>query len=75
MSWSIHDAVELAKMGIPAIVICTSLFETMARITAKNLGFTAIPLVATQHPIGGLNLEEIKLKGRLITEKLISLLS
>lgn len=74
MSWSVHDAVELMKRGIPAIVIATNIFENMARITAKNLGFPDICIVTVLHPIGGLKMEEVKIKGGIITEKLVKLI-
>ena len=57
------------------MVICTTIFEAMAHITAKNMGFPNIPLIVTPHPIGGLKIEEVKIKGEIITEKLINLLS
>jgi hypothetical protein len=74
MSWSVHDAVEFVKRGVPAIVIATNTFEIMAILTAKNLGGADIPIITVPHPIGGLKIEEVKMKGDIIIEKLVKTL-
>jgi len=66
--------VELGKKGIPTIVICTDLFEILARVTLKNLGMPDIPLVITSHPIGGLQFEEVRAKAERLSEDIIQLI-
>ena len=66
---------ELGKKGIPTIVVCTDRFEALARMMLKNLGMPDIPLVITSHPVGGLQVDEVKAKAERLSEDIIKLIS
>jgi len=51
---------ELAKKGIPAAVICSAPFVTLAKAQARVFGAPDLPLVVIPHPLGGISQEEIQ---------------
>jgi hypothetical protein len=51
-------------------VICTTTFEGMARRAAQALGMATLPLVVVQHPLGGLQADEIMGRVREASERL-----
>jgi len=45
--------VTLERRGIPAAVVTTTAFETLARHEAHTLGMEGLPLLVVDHPLGG----------------------
>jgi hypothetical protein len=45
--------VTLERRGIPAAVVTTSAFETLAHHEAHTLGMEGLPLLVVDHPLGG----------------------
>jgi hypothetical protein len=45
--------VTLARRGIPAAVVTTTAFETLAHHEAHTLGMEGLPLLVIEHPLGG----------------------
>lgn len=43
----------LERAGLPAVVVTTTAFETLARKEAYALGMEALPLLVVEHPLGG----------------------
>ncbi len=43
----------LERRGIPAAVVTTTAFETLAHHEAHTLGMEALPLLVVDHPLGG----------------------
>ena len=54
------------------MTICSTRFETLARMTATGLGMPDLPLVIVQHPIGGISAEEVIAKADGILDKVIA---
>lgn len=50
-----HDAIEIEKLGKPAVVICTEEFRQGGEAMAKIRGFPGFPMVLVPHPIGVLD--------------------
>jgi len=51
---------ELARRGIPAIVVCSAPFAHLAKTQARIFGVPDLPMVVIPHPLGGLSSEEIQ---------------
>ncbi len=51
---------ELAKRGLPAVVICSEPFVALAKAQARVFGAPDLPLVVIPHPLGGLSGVEIQ---------------
>ena len=54
-----YDSIELEKLGIPAIAICTEPFESGAKAMSVLGGIPDYPFALIQHPIGSLTPEEL----------------
>ena len=57
-----HDSIELEKLGVPSIAICTEPFKSGAHAVAKLSGMPDFPFAVVQHPIG--TLDESGVRGR-----------
>lgn len=45
MSCSVHDAIMLAKQGIPTVTVCTADFLAGGRMQAASLGMPQYPIL------------------------------
>ena len=54
-----YDSIELEKLGIPAIAICTEPFESGAKAMSVLGGIPDYPFALIQPPIGSLTPEEL----------------
>ena len=50
---SLHDAIEIAKIGTPAGLIGTTAFQRLATSEIAALGVTGLAMIAVEHPLGG----------------------
>ena len=76
--WCIHNAMEFEKKGIFTTTLCTSGFASLLRRTSEAKGFPRLAIVAVPHPVGGIDLAEVRKKAdgalsdviRVLTEPL-----
>lgn len=61
---------ELAKLGIRAVVVGTDRFEALARSIATSLGAPWLPVVTVGHPVGGIDEQEVLDKIDEVEERL-----
>lgn len=52
-AYSVHDAIELERNGIPTVVTTTTHFEPVARTLSTSFGAPDTRLLVLPHPIGG----------------------
>ena len=57
------------------MTICTSRFESLLRTTAKAKGFPDLSIVTVSHPIGGIDLAEVKKKADGANNDVITILT
>ena len=50
---------ELAKKALPAVVICSAPFVSLAKAQARVFGVPDLPLAVIAHPLGGISGDEI----------------
>lgn len=61
--WSVIDAVNLEKAGVPTVVLISRSFCPLAQIVARGVGHPALPIVMLPHPIGDAEKSRIAQKG------------
>jgi hypothetical protein len=66
--------VTLERRGIPAAVVTTTAFETLAHHEAHTLGMEGIPLLVVDHPLGGEPPERVAEKAARAVAQLATLL-
>jgi hypothetical protein len=59
-AWSVHDAVELERRGVPTVSFVSEVFVGMAESQARMRGLPALPLVRLPHPFGQLAPERVR---------------
>jgi hypothetical protein len=50
-SWTVADAIALDRRGVPAVAICTDVFEQLARFEAEHLGHGGLRVAVIPHPL------------------------
>jgi hypothetical protein len=65
---------ELRKRGLITAVICSTPFEKLGRAQARVLGVPDLPLVMIRHPLGGLQMEDVKARAAEATPVVLNLL-
>jgi hypothetical protein len=73
-SCSVHDAVEVERLGVPAVLISTFNFMAESRLQADLLGMTDIRIVEIEHPIASRSREHMEALGRDIATACLELL-
>ena len=65
---------ELRKRGLRTGVICSTPFEKLGQAQAKVFGAPDLPLVMIQHPLGGIQLEEVRARAQQALPKVLALI-
>ena len=61
--WSVIDAINLEKAGVPAVALISRSFCPLGQIVARGEGHGSIPIVMLPHPIGEADAQKIAQKG------------
>jgi len=67
--------VDLEKLGIPTVTLCTDAFLGLAKEEARTLGMPELAIVVVPHPGGGEPLEKIQARGDGALEKVVAALT
>jgi hypothetical protein len=54
-AYSVHDAVELERAGIPTVLLTTTRFAPIAATLAADSGLADVRALVLEHPIGGID--------------------
>ncbi|HLH96191.1 MAG TPA: hypothetical protein VKW08_13840 [Xanthobacteraceae bacterium] len=73
--WSVIDAVNLEKAGVPAVALISRSFCPLGQIVARGEGHGAIPIVMLPHPIGEADEKKIAQKGADAAAECVRLLT
>jgi hypothetical protein len=73
--WSVIDAVNLEKAGIPTVALISRSFCPLGQIVARGVGHPGLPIVMLPHPIGEANPENISRKGSDAAAAVVRLLT
>lgn len=63
---------ELEKRGRPTAVICTDEFAILGQTEARALGMAGLPVVLIPHPLGSLQPDAVRERGRGAAEEIIA---
>jgi hypothetical protein len=66
--------VTLERRGIPAAVVTTTAFETLAHHEAHTLGMEGLPLLVVDHPLGGESPDGVAEKAARALAQLVALI-
>jgi hypothetical protein len=61
--WSVIDAVNLEKAGVPSVALISRSFCPLGQIVGRGVGHTGLPIVMLPHPIGEADEGRIAQKG------------
>jgi hypothetical protein len=61
--WSVIDAVNLEKAGIPTVALISRSFCPLGQIVGRGVGHQALPIVMLPHPVGDADESHIAQKG------------
>jgi hypothetical protein len=61
--WSVIDAVNLEKAGVPTVALISRSFCPLGQIVARGEGHHGLPIVMLPHPIGEADQAKIAQKG------------
>jgi len=61
--WSVIDAVNLEKAGVPTVALISRSFCPLGQIVGRGVGHQALPIVMLPHPIGEADEGRIAQKG------------
>ncbi len=64
---------ELRKRGLRTGVICSTPFEKLGQAQAKVFGAPDLPLVMIQHPLGGIQIDEVRARAQQALPKVVAL--
>jgi hypothetical protein len=73
--WSVIDAVNLEKAGVPTVALISRSFCPLAQIVARGQGHDGLAIVMLPHPIGEADEAKIARKGSDATAECVRLLT
>jgi hypothetical protein len=68
------DGIEFDRRGVPAAAICTDQFITSARTMSRVMGIPNYPVIFTAHPLGSLNMDQLRERAETIATQVVRLL-
>lgn len=72
-AYSVHDAIELERVGKPAVVLTTTKFEPIAVTLSASFGLPEVRRLVLPHPIGGTDEPTLHRWADAAVDRLISL--
>ena len=72
-AYSVQDAIELERAGVPAVVVTTTMFEPVAKTLSANFGLAECRRLVLPHPLGGTDEATLHAWADAATDRLISL--
>jgi hypothetical protein len=73
--WSVIDAVNLERVGVPSVVLVSRSFCPLGQIVARGIGHHALPIIMLPHPIGEADEARIAMKGTEAAAEVVRLLT
>jgi hypothetical protein len=73
-SYTVHDALALEQLGVPAVAIVTEPFLPLAESLAASLGTPALRIVAIPHPLYGIDDAALSKRADGVVDRLVAVL-
>jgi hypothetical protein len=74
-AYSVHDAVELERAGIPTVLVTTTRFQPVVAALAAATGLPEIRTLVVDHPIGGVDRATLHRRADAAYDALVALFS
>ena len=71
-AYSVQDAIELERAGVPAVVVTTTMFEPVAKTLSANFGLAECRRLVLPHPLGGTDEATLHAWADAATDELIA---
>lgn len=65
---------ELRKRGLHTGVVCSTPFERLGHAQAKVFGAPDLPLFMIQHPLGGIQIDDVRARAQQALPKVLELI-
>jgi hypothetical protein len=72
--WNVQTALELERLGIPAVAVATEAFAEMGQDTARSLGLAGLPIVAAPNGFEALSRAELRDAAERLYDEVLSIL-
>jgi hypothetical protein len=66
---------QLTKRGLLAAVVCSDSFMKLGKAQAKVFGVPDLPLLEIKHPLGGLNLNQVRERAAVAMPQLLKFIN
>jgi hypothetical protein len=74
-AYSVHDAIELEKVGRPTVVVTTTRFEPVATTMSRSFGLADTRRLVLPHPLGGTDEATLRTWTDAASDELVALLT
>lgn len=74
-SWSVHDAYELERRGIPTVTLVATPFRTLANVQRKGLGLDDLPFAIVPYPMSAVSVEEARRRAIAVRDEIVGALT
>ncbi|HUJ76138.1 MAG TPA: hypothetical protein VL359_14845 [bacterium] len=62
---------DLEKLGVPTVTVCTEAFQGLAKEESRTLGMPGLPLAIIKHPLGGESKEAVSQRAQAALDAVI----
>ena len=66
---------QLTKRGLLAAVVCSDSFMKLGKAQAKVFGVPDLPLLEIKHPLGGLNMDQVRERAAVVMPQLLKFIN
>lgn len=66
---------QLTKRGLLAAVVCSDSFMKLGKAQAKVFGVPDLPLLEIKHPLGGLNMDQVRERAAVAMPQLLKFIN
>jgi hypothetical protein len=70
----LHDGITFEQSGKRAVVLCTEPFVVTAKNIARMMGLPEYPFAVLQHPLGSLDLTQVKARAEVAYRQALAIL-
>jgi hypothetical protein len=74
-AYSVHDAIELERAGLPTVLLTTTRFAPIAATLAAESGLAEVRALVLEHPIGGIDAATLAARADAAAETAAALLT
>ena len=70
--WAAQVAIEMERLGVPAVTVATDAFAEMGQDTARSLGLAGLPIVAAPSGLEDLDASEVGEQAERMCDEIVA---